>query len=190
MAVSSLNSAGTARSRRSRRHSMPWPSAMARIRVAPLPGSLPRTRPIAPCSSAHARSARLQCRAHRAHPPPDTAQHRHGVMAQAVQHAVLRAVRRKLRCRGGRSRGAAQIRLVRRRRQLDRGLCALAGRSAETMTRILPLVALMVTIAPAAAERIANPIAIFAGLDKITGLTTTFEAKIGEEKRFGGLFIK
>jgi hypothetical protein len=58
------------------------------------------------------------------------------------------------------------------------------------MTRILPLVALMVTISPAAAERIANPIAIFAGLDKITGLTTTFEAKIGEEKRFGGLFIK
>jgi hypothetical protein len=58
------------------------------------------------------------------------------------------------------------------------------------MTRILPLVALMVTISPAAAERIANPIAIFAGLDKITGLTTTFEARIGEEKRFGGLFIK
>ena len=36
----------------------------------------------------------------------------------------------------------------------------------------------------------ANPIAVFSGLDKITGLTTTFEAKIGEEKRFGGLFIK
>jgi hypothetical protein len=58
------------------------------------------------------------------------------------------------------------------------------------MTRILPLVALLVSVAPAAAERVANPIAIFAGLDKITGLTTTFEARIGEEKRFGGLFIK
>lgn len=58
------------------------------------------------------------------------------------------------------------------------------------MTRILPLVALLASVAPAAAERVANPIAIFAGLDKITGLTTTFEARIGEEKRFGGLFIK
>ncbi len=58
------------------------------------------------------------------------------------------------------------------------------------MTRILPLVALMAMVAPAAAERVSNPIAVFAGLDKITGLTTTFEAKIGEQKRFGGLFIK
>jgi hypothetical protein len=58
------------------------------------------------------------------------------------------------------------------------------------MTRILPLVALLASVGPAAAERVANPIAIFAGLDKITGLTTTFEARIGEEKRFGGLFIK
>lgn len=45
-------------------------------------------------------------------------------------------------------------------------------------------------VSPAQAERISNPIAVFAGLDKITGLTTTFEAKIGEEKRFGGLFVK
>jgi hypothetical protein len=58
------------------------------------------------------------------------------------------------------------------------------------MTRILLLVALMAMVAPAAAERVSNPIAVFAGLDKITGLTTTFEAKIGEQKRFGGLFIK
>ncbi len=48
----------------------------------------------------------------------------------------------------------------------------------------------LVAAAPAQANRIANPIAIFAGLDKITGLTTTFEAKIGEEKRFGGLIVK
>lgn len=58
------------------------------------------------------------------------------------------------------------------------------------MTRILPLVALIAMVLPASAERVSNPIAIFAGLDKITGLTTTFEAKIGEEKRFGGLFVK
>jgi hypothetical protein len=54
---------------------------------------------------------------------------------------------------------------------------------------IVALVVLAAT-APAQAERIANPIAVFAGLDKITGLTTTFEAKIGEQKRFGGLFVK
>jgi hypothetical protein len=54
------------------------------------------------------------------------------------------------------------------------------------------LVALLVLAAatPVGAERVSNPVAVFAGLDKITGLTTTFEAKIGEEKRFGGLFVK
>jgi hypothetical protein len=43
---------------------------------------------------------------------------------------------------------------------------------------------------PAAAERISNPVAVFAGLDKITGLTTSFEVRIGEEARFGGLLVK
>lgn len=42
----------------------------------------------------------------------------------------------------------------------------------------------------ASAEPIANPIAVFNGLDKITGITITFEVKIGEEKRFGGLVVK
>jgi hypothetical protein len=53
-------------------------------------------------------------------------------------------------------------------------------------------VALVVLAAatPVGAERVSNPVAVFAGLDKITGLTITFEAKIGEEKRFGGLFVK
>jgi hypothetical protein len=55
---------------------------------------------------------------------------------------------------------------------------------------VLPVVALLATCSSVAAERISNPIAVFSGLDKITGLTTTFEARIGEEKRFGGLFIK
>jgi hypothetical protein len=40
------------------------------------------------------------------------------------------------------------------------------------------------------AEPKPNPIALFAGLDKIMGLTTNFEAKIGEEKKFGGLVVK
>ncbi|MGE0238565.1 MAG: DUF2155 domain-containing protein [Parvibaculaceae bacterium] len=58
------------------------------------------------------------------------------------------------------------------------------------MKHILPVLVLLATASSASAERISNPIAVFSGLDKITGLTTTFEAKIGEEKRFGGLFIK
>jgi len=40
------------------------------------------------------------------------------------------------------------------------------------------------------AEVKTNPIALFAGLDKIMGLTTNFESKIGEEKKFGGLIVK
>lgn len=58
------------------------------------------------------------------------------------------------------------------------------------MRPMLAGLALLAAVAPANAERISNPIAVFAGLDKITGLTTTFEAKIGEEKRFGGLYVK
>jgi hypothetical protein len=50
--------------------------------------------------------------------------------------------------------------------------------------------ALLAGASPVEAARISNPIAVFSGLDKITGLTTTFEAKIGEEKRFGGLYVK
>lgn len=42
----------------------------------------------------------------------------------------------------------------------------------------------------AEAERISNPIAVFNGLDKITGVITNFEIPIGEERRFGGLIVK
>lgn len=58
------------------------------------------------------------------------------------------------------------------------------------MRRSIVALVVLAATAPVKAERISNPIAVFAGLDKITGLTTTFEAKIGEEKRFGGLFVK
>ena len=40
------------------------------------------------------------------------------------------------------------------------------------------------------AQRLSNPIAVYSGLDKITGITTTFEIPIGEERRFGGLVVK
>jgi hypothetical protein len=38
-------------------------------------------------------------------------------------------------------------------------------------------------------EKIANPTAVFAGLDKITGRITTFEAKINETVQFGALQV-
>lgn len=59
------------------------------------------------------------------------------------------------------------------------------------MKRIaLTALAAVAIAAPAAASRIPNPIAVFNGLDKITGVTTTFEIPIGEERRFGGLLVK
>ncbi len=59
------------------------------------------------------------------------------------------------------------------------------------MKRPLIFIAALAALAgPAEAQRIANPIAVFNGLDKITGITTTFEVAIGEEKRFGGLIVK
>ncbi|WP_421695367.1 DUF2155 domain-containing protein [Aestuariivirga sp.] len=63
------------------------------------------------------------------------------------------------------------------------------------MIRRLLLTALLVLLAactcgPAKAERVANPIAVFAGLDKITGVTTAFEIPIGQERRFGSVIVK
>ncbi|GGA82676.1 hypothetical protein GCM10011491_07630 [Brucella endophytica] len=42
---------------------------------------------------------------------------------------------------------------------------------------------------PAAAERIANPIAEFSGLDKITGRITTFDVYMNETVQFGALQV-
>ncbi len=57
--------------------------------------------------------------------------------------------------------------------------------------RLAATIAVLLYFATAAqAERIANPIAVFNGLDKITGLTTIFEIAIGDQKRFGGLIVK
>jgi hypothetical protein len=49
---------------------------------------------------------------------------------------------------------------------------------------------LMLIAPPALADRVSNPIAVFAGLDKITGITTSFEIAVGEFKQFGGLIVK
>ena len=42
---------------------------------------------------------------------------------------------------------------------------------------------------PAAAQAIENPIAVFAGLDKVTGRITTFEIPVNEVRRFGALNV-
>jgi hypothetical protein len=42
---------------------------------------------------------------------------------------------------------------------------------------------------PAAAQKISNPIAVFAGLDKITARITAFEVPIDETARFGALQV-
>jgi hypothetical protein len=42
----------------------------------------------------------------------------------------------------------------------------------------------------AVAERIRNPVALFAGLDKITGNITAFEVKIGDTRQFGALVVR
>ena len=56
----------------------------------------------------------------------------------------------------------------------------------------LPLAAAILAglAAPAGAEAIRNPIALFAGLDKITGTITRFEADIDEVRRFGSLDVR
>ena len=59
---------------------------------------------------------------------------------------------------------------------------------------MLPLLALATlimasTVNTANAAALKNPIAIFAGLDKITGTITTFEINVNQTKRFGTLNI-
>ena len=55
---------------------------------------------------------------------------------------------------------------------------------------LLGAVALLAFAGPLRAENKSNPLAVFAGLDKIMGQTTNFEANIGEEKKFGSLVVK
>jgi hypothetical protein len=49
--------------------------------------------------------------------------------------------------------------------------------------------ALALAAGPASADRIKNPTAVFAGLDKITGRIISFEVAIGETVQFGSLQI-
>jgi hypothetical protein len=54
---------------------------------------------------------------------------------------------------------------------------------------LLALAAAVLGVAPASAETIANPVAAFSGLDKITGRITNFDVYIDETVQFGALQI-
>ena len=43
--------------------------------------------------------------------------------------------------------------------------------------------------APALAARVENPVAVFSGIDKITGRITTFDVYVGETVQFGALQV-
>ncbi|MEX0853790.1 MAG: DUF2155 domain-containing protein [Bauldia sp.] len=45
------------------------------------------------------------------------------------------------------------------------------------------------SVAPASAERIDNPVAVFAGLDKITGRIIAFDVYVDETVQFGALRV-
>lgn len=47
----------------------------------------------------------------------------------------------------------------------------------------------ILTAAPAFAARVENPVAVFGGIDKITGRTYTFDAYVGETVQFGRLQV-
>nr|WP_276118544.1 DUF2155 domain-containing protein [Pararhizobium qamdonense] len=68
-------------------------------------------------------------------------------------------------------------RLLKRRMSAAASLFAIAGTALLSMT----------TAADAA--RIINPVAVFSGIDKITGRITTFDVYIGETVQFGALQV-
>jgi hypothetical protein len=63
-------------------------------------------------------------------------------------------------------------------------------RSSWRLLAILPMLGALVVTAPAAhADRISNPVAVFAGLDKITGRIISFDVYIDETVQFGALQV-
>lgn len=49
---------------------------------------------------------------------------------------------------------------------------------------------LLAAVVPAASEPVQNPVAIFAGLDKVGGKITTIEVKVDEAVKFGSLVVR
>ncbi len=57
------------------------------------------------------------------------------------------------------------------------------------ITLSLGLAATGLVAGPALAARVENPVAVFGGIDKITGRTYTFDAYVGETVQFGRLQV-
>jgi hypothetical protein len=60
-------------------------------------------------------------------------------------------------------------------------------RHARPLAAFASMLAAVLAATPAAAQKIENPIAVFSGLDKITGRIISFEAAIDETVQFGSL---
>ncbi|WP_455271937.1 DUF2155 domain-containing protein [Rhizobium herbae] len=73
--------------------------------------------------------------------------------------------------------------VVSSQRILKRRIFAAASLFAIASTAVLSLTA------AADAARITNPVAVFSGIDKITGRITTFDVYIGETVQFGALQV-
>lgn len=67
------------------------------------------------------------------------------------------------------------------------GCFARVTRTAGSVAAAVPL--LLAVAQPALAEKIANPVAVFSGLDKITGRIISFDVYIGETVQFGALQV-
>jgi hypothetical protein len=85
---------------------------------------------------------------------------------------------------------AAAMDLFRSAHALGRRACPAIGRTTPTLGGAA-LAAALALIAPdaALADKISNPIAVFDGLDKITGRIISFEVAINETVQFGALQI-
>jgi hypothetical protein len=67
---------------------------------------------------------------------------------------------------------------------------ALFARMTKPVTIVVVAASAVVSLAmPAWAEKIKNPVAVFSGLDKITGRTTSFDVYIDETVQFGALQV-
>ena len=60
---------------------------------------------------------------------------------------------------------------------------------ANALAALAALAACCFFAGPAAADKVANPVAVFAGLDKITGRITSFDVYIDETVQFGALRV-
>lgn len=63
------------------------------------------------------------------------------------------------------------------------------GARAYLAVQTAALTAFLVFAGPALAEKISNPVAVFTGLDKITGRIITFDVYIDETVQFGALQV-